>query len=403
MFFSFFADAWWYKLGLTNGDFELAGDARTMLLQGRYHDGHVKCDESGTKCHGFLLAVYAHDFAGNKAQFFRRYQKDRPEPVTIISNTDIEGTEFLKHAHERLEEYHMYETTNNTYTGFQASQIFRNAKPPEFAVLATWNIGTYGAGGGWHHWTDLKHLELAKQPLNDLRIHVINEAFSNLQGWAEGSLLVADEVLENYFNISRPWNFTAPDYVQFVQQTSSQECLEVEEETSGGGAVASDLDGTVDLCFAADTMVTMKDGSTRKIRDVSEGDQVLTSNESAESEVGGVTKVLVHEVKKVVQVAILQTKYGDLIATPSHPIYLDNQWIEIGDAIKSGVLNKFDITSFFAMKYIDYFYNLEIDGHITNKGSSTHSFVVNGITASGLGDDVHLNQMYKRQNKLRVA
>ena len=228
----YYDDAWWYKLGLFNGDYELPGDARNMLLQGRYHDGHVEC--TGTKCHGFLLAVYAHDFGGNKAQFFRRYQRDRPEPVTIISNTDIEGAAFLQHAHNRLQQFHLYEAVNASYTGFEAQQAFAAAGEPAFAVLATWNPATYGAGGGWHHWTDLDMVDKASKPLNAYHIHVINEAFSKLQGWAEGSLLLADEVLKDYFEVERPWAFDAPDFVQRLAQTSSQECF-VEEDTSGGG------------------------------------------------------------------------------------------------------------------------------------------------------------------------
>jgi hypothetical protein len=87
------------------------------------------------------LSNYAHDFAGEGAQYFRRYQRDRPEPVTIISNTDTEGAQFLNHAHARLVEYHLYENQNASYTGFEAETVFRAADPPEFAVLATWNIG----------------------------------------------------------------------------------------------------------------------------------------------------------------------------------------------------------------------------------------------------------------------
>lgn len=104
-----------------------------------YHDGHVKCSDEG--CYGFLLADYVHDFAGDQSQFFRRYQRDRPEPVTIISNTDAEGAALLNHAHARLAEFHLYENQNASYTGFEAETAFRNADPPEFAVMATWNIG----------------------------------------------------------------------------------------------------------------------------------------------------------------------------------------------------------------------------------------------------------------------
>ena len=61
----YYSDAWWINdLGLNSGSFELSGDAANMEVKGRYHDGDVKCDADGQNCHGFLLATYAHDFAG---------------------------------------------------------------------------------------------------------------------------------------------------------------------------------------------------------------------------------------------------------------------------------------------------------------------------------------------------
>ena len=139
-FYLYYSNAWWLDLGLSCGEFSSPGDARQMLIQGRYHDGHVKCtDEHG--CHGFLLADYVHDFSGDQSQFFRRYQRDRPEPVTMITNTDTEGAMLLQHAHDRLQQYHIYEAQNVSYTRFEAERLFRNQEPPEFGVLATWNIG----------------------------------------------------------------------------------------------------------------------------------------------------------------------------------------------------------------------------------------------------------------------
>jgi hypothetical protein len=152
-----------------------------------FTDGHVDCDdpEDPNTCHGFLLAVYANDNSGNKAQYFRRYQRERPEPVTIISNTDLEGRQFLQHAHDRLVEYHLYEKTDGNYTGFEASKIFDETSPPEFAVLSTWNGAVTWAGGAWHSWTDLSSIDLALEPFVKDNIFVVNEAFSLLHGWAE--------------------------------------------------------------------------------------------------------------------------------------------------------------------------------------------------------------------------
>ena len=87
-------------------------------------------------CHGFLLATYAHDFAGATEMYLRRFQNDRDSPATIIGNADPEGTNFLQHAHDRV-----ISASNDHST---------TLAPPEFAVIANWNIATPGAGAGWH-------------------------------------------------------------------------------------------------------------------------------------------------------------------------------------------------------------------------------------------------------------
>ena len=50
-------------------------------------------------------------------------------------------------------------------------------------MLATWNSSALEAGGGgWHGWTDLSSVDKAVFPLNSYGIHVVNEAFSFVQG-----------------------------------------------------------------------------------------------------------------------------------------------------------------------------------------------------------------------------
>jgi Hint-domain len=408
----------WRKLGLIAGDYEFAGDARNMLLGGRYHgkqyfflcnnlavrkqnltlsvartsDGQVECedDDDLDTCHGFLLAVYVNDLSGNKAQFFRRYQRERPEPVTIISNTDLEGAEFLKHAHSRLEEFHLYNNPNATYTGSQAQTVFSETNPPEFAVLSTWNTDIPWAGGAWHQWTDLDNVETAMQPFVDHNIFVINEAYSLLHGWAEGSLKLGDEVLETYFGISRPWSFAVTDIVQTVAQTNSRECLGVSSNStssgSGGGeSTGNGSGGGSVLCFSGDALVEMADGNFKEISSLKAGDLVATGIQKS---VGLVTEVLVHSVESVIPVVVLTTDHGELVGTPSHPIFHQNQWIELEELTSENLTLE--------SRYIDVLYNLEIDGHLMDE--SPHSYVVNGVVASGLGDNEGLNRRFPRQN-----
>jgi Hint-domain len=362
-----------------------------------FPDGQVECDdeEDLDTCHGFLLAVYVNDLSGNKAQFFRRYQRSNPEPVTIISNTDLEGAEFLKHAHGRLEQYHLYDNPNATYTGSDGFTVFGVTSPPTFAVLSTWNSDIPWAGGAWHMWTDLDNVEIAMQPFVDDNIFVVNEAYSLLHGWAEGSLKLGDEILETYFGISRPWSFAVTDIVQTVAQTNSLECVGGTSEnstSSGSGGGSGDGSGgsgsgggSSPLCFTGEAIVGMADGTLKKISDISTGEYVATGTDSG---VGLVTDALSHRVESMVPVAVIKTDHGELVGTPSHPVLHNGEWIELGAMLSENIFQE--------SRYVDTFYNLEVDGHAI--GESSHSYVVNGIIASGLGDNVELNRRFPRQN-----
>jgi Hint-domain len=335
------------------------------------------------------LAVYVNDLSGNKAQFFRRYQRERPEPVSIISNTDLEGAQLLEHAHSRLEEFHLYNNPNATYTGSQAQTVFSETSPPVFAVLSTWNTDIPWAGGAWHSWTDLDNVATAMQPFDEYNIFVINEAYSLLHGWAEGSLKLGDEVLETNFGISRPWSFAVTDIVQTVAQTNSRECLGVASNStgsgSGGESTGNGSGGGSVLCFSGGALVELADGNLKETSALKVGDLVATG---VHQRVGLVTEVLVHPAERVVPVAVLTTNHGDLVGTPSHPIWYQNQWIELGELSSASLTLE--------SRYIDVFYNLEIDGHLMDE--STHSYVVNGVIASGLGDNEGLNRRFARQN-----
>jgi hypothetical protein len=53
-------------------------------------------------------------------------------------------------------------------------------------------------------------------------------------------------------------------------------------------------------------------------------------------------------------------------------------------------------------RYVDTFYNLEVDGDAPGETSS-HSYVVNGVEASGNGDNYLLNTLFPRQNVWKCA
>jgi hypothetical protein len=213
-------------------------------------------------------------------------------------------------------------------------------------------------------------------------------------------LLLADEVLEEFFDVQRPWDFAAPDYVQFVAQTASQECEETETTDTGGGGGGDGggggADGVVDLCFTKDALVSLEDGRMVPIDTIEVGDLVSTG---FPGEIGRVTEVLVQKVDSPgrTDVAVISTGHGDLIGTPSHPIFMNGEWMEMQEAIELGIFDKYGIQAKNSAEIVDVFYNLEIDGDKLEE--SSHSYVVNGIVASGLGDNEVLNTLFARQNE----
>jgi hypothetical protein len=134
-------------------------------------------------------------------------------------------------------------------------------------------------------------------------------------------------------------------------------------------------------CFTYDSPVKMWDGSTKKIGDIVLGDYVL-SYKNGEYVKGKVTDKLIHPTNSIVEVA----KYKDMVSDRLHPFYDMGEWKPIYDAQGMN----------FNIQYIDNFYNLEIDGDVIFE--SEHNFVVENFVVSGLGDNVILNNTFKRQS-----
>jgi hypothetical protein len=150
-------------------------------------------------------------------------------------------------------------------------------------------------------------------------------------------------------------------------------------------------------------MVELGDGSLRPIEDVQAGDYVATG---VDGKVGLVTEKLVHPVEEKdgqSDVVVIETEQGNLVGTPDHPMLfilpktdgedstVQPTWMELSDALDKNHLTNARRES----RTVDVFYNLEIDGH--RPGESAHSYVVNGMVASGLGDNPLLNELFPRQ------
>lgn len=79
----------------------------------------------------------------------------------------------------------------------------RHVPPAQQATFKDWGDDPYG--GGWNSWNiGVRSWEVKDQiqnPVPDLALYVCGEAYSNAQGWVEGALQTADEVLSRFFGV----------------------------------------------------------------------------------------------------------------------------------------------------------------------------------------------------------
>ena len=132
-------------------------------------------------------------------------------------------------------------------------------------------------------------------------------------------------------------------------------------------------------CFSEGDKVEMFDGTKKAIELIKTGDEVKSVKNNSIVK-GIVTKLLIHPTNDVVEVV----KMKGITSEPNHPVLVNNEWV----AIKTlgNISNQF----------IGNWYNLEIDGSTSD---SEHNYIIEGLTVSGLGDNIKLNNKYQRQPK----
>jgi len=127
------------------------------------------------------------------------------------------------------------------------------------------------------------------------------------------------------------------------------------------------------VCFYGSSMVAMADGSSKRLAEIEEGDMVKTGTGMG---LGRVTDKVVHPWFRVDQLLSHPTHHGVLLGVPKHPVLKDGKWIEFADYASS------DLLSSRVEMHVDYLYDLEIDGGMTD---SSHSYVLNGVVVAGFG------------------
>jgi hypothetical protein len=144
-----------------------------------------------------------------------------------------------------------------------------------------------------------------------------------------------------------------------------------------GTTVPGNPTGGNTCCFIEGDEVEMYDGHFKSIDLIEVGDEVKSFKDSLIVK-GVVTKALKHIVNSDAKVV----KINGITGEQNHPVFINNEWVSLAS---QGQVSE---------EYVKNFYNLEIDG---DKKDSEHNYVIGGLIASGLGDNVELNKLYQRQ------
>ena len=169
--------------------------------------------------------------------------------------------------------------------------------------------------------------------------------------------------------------------------------------------------------FAADARLLLSTGSDVTISTAHKGMIVNTGDGHS----GLITKVLKHTVSANAELFKLtfHSNTPALIGTCDHPILVNSVWVHAGTAGDAGLLNhcgdfvrvtasgvehlyNLEIDGVTASG-VEHLYNLEIDGGQAQDAASTHSYVLNGLTVSGVGDHVELNQIFSARHDVASA
>eukprot|EP00198_Chlamydomonas_reinhardtii_P004794 XP_001694130.1 periplasmic L-amino acid oxidase, catalytic subunit [Chlamydomonas reinhardtii] len=227
----YYDDAWWVYMNRTTGSlndpntnnattFNSSSLFTTPPLRGRYHDGDWKCNADNTKCHGMFMYTYASDNGGTYNRggqgldispyngVVPRYywnvavNPDPSKPYVVLDMTSSGGKNLIMEAHKKVVDYHI--SINASIPEPYASTY------PSQAVVVVWDPQIQWTGGAWHsykngiygsqvstNYTDPRNaVPVASiKPFAGENVWVANEAFSAVQGWAEGSLIMAENVV----------------------------------------------------------------------------------------------------------------------------------------------------------------------------------------------------------------
>jgi monoamine oxidase len=192
--------SWWKDVGLT------AGRSTTDLPVRQVYYMYTGDDQPGGNATSLMLATYAD---GRTESFWRelytqtkRSKKFPTDRAKIFADLDPEQS-------AELEALLMPEDFTLTLQALLAEmhQIPPDRIPnPTLPLVKDWAEDPFGAG--WHFWRPTinvaKTLPLLRQPKSSVPVHICGEAYTNQQGWVEGALTSAEQLMQKNFSLPNP-------------------------------------------------------------------------------------------------------------------------------------------------------------------------------------------------------
>lgn len=207
--YCFWEDSWWLtKLNQTVGRTRSSDESIHSL---RYHDGHSVCKDAQSatprSCRGGLLVSYdLGDNTGVGSAIFAHSHNSAPyTPLTNGDNLQrlVAGRMsavqqlYVDDIQRQLQRVHASSLAAN---GFDAATAI---PAPAGCVVGDWrDVGahvTIGPGKG-----AANVFAMFARPVPGLDIALVNEAFGQVQGWAEGSINSAERALFHWYGLGKP-------------------------------------------------------------------------------------------------------------------------------------------------------------------------------------------------------
>jgi monoamine oxidase len=186
---------WWRALGL------VAGRSVTDLpMRQIYYFGTEGEQKNGKPWMNSLVQASYNDIS--TVPFWKGLERGKAYPGYIPSCIEPGVTDPIP-VTEHCATQEMVEDCNK-----QIAQVHALPELPQpySAVYHTWNEDPYG--GGWHEWKAEYRLDKIMwrmlKPVENQDIHICGEAYSIGQGWVEGALCTAEQMLETHFGLKRP-------------------------------------------------------------------------------------------------------------------------------------------------------------------------------------------------------